>query len=63
MIGRRRPDVPVVAGEKVLAWAKDVGGDVVAGTRDAVYVAGVRVPWERVQAADWDADTSVLRVS
>ena len=63
MIGRRRPDVPVLAGEKVLAWATGVGGDVVAGTRDAVYVAGVRVPWEQVEAADWDVDTSVLRIS
>ena len=33
------------------------------GTRDAVYVAGVRVPWEQVEAADWDVDTSVLRIS
>jgi len=63
MIGRRRPDVPILAGEKVLAWATGVGGDVVAGTRDAIYVAGVRVPWEQVEAADWDVDTSVLRIS
>ncbi len=63
MIGRRRPDVPIAAGEKVLAWATGVGGDVVAGTRDAVYVAGVRVPWEQVEAADWDVDTAVLRIS
>ena len=63
MIGRRRPDLPVAPGERVLAWAIGVGGDVVAGTRDAVYVAGVRIPWEQVEAADWDADAGVLRIS
>ena len=65
--GGRRPGVPVAAGEKVLASADATDGRVAAGTRDAFYVhsdAGtVRVPWEQVEAADWDADTSVLRVS
>jgi hypothetical protein len=45
------------------------------GTRDALYVVRglgggsleltetVRIPWEDVQAADWDVDTSTLRIS
>ena len=75
LLGGRRPGVPVRAGEKVLAWASASDGQVAAGTRDAFYVhstahsaqespgENVRVPWEEVEAADWDADTSVLRVS
>lgn len=35
---------------------------VVAGTRDALYVGSVRIPWEQVEAADWDRETEVLRV-
>ena len=60
---RARPDVAVGPGEKVLAWAESTSGEVVAGTRDALYVPGARVTWEQVEAADWDRDTSVLRVS
>ena len=72
---RPRPDVAVGPGEKVLAWAESTSGEVVAGTRDALYVTSVvdvtsvvepaetRIPWEQVEAADWDKDTSVLRVS
>jgi hypothetical protein len=61
--------VSVAAGEKVLAWAESTSGQLVAGTRDALYVtapgsaAGTRLPWEQVEAADWDRDTSELRVS
>jgi hypothetical protein len=53
----------------VLAWADSSSGAVVAGTRDALYIAtpeaGVqtRLPWEQVEAADWDRDSSRLRVS
>ena len=50
-------------GEKVLAWATTTSGEVVAGTRDALYVDAYRLPWEEVEAADWDRDTSVLRLS
>ena len=68
---RRKPSVAVAAGERVLAWCHDGDGRVVAGTRDALYLPRssadptetLRVPWEQVEAADWDADTSVLRVS
>jgi hypothetical protein len=67
-IRRARPSVDVAAGERVLAWAEAVEG-VVAGTRDALYIrdtatgSASRIPWELVEAADWDRETSVLRVS
>ncbi|HEU4812137.1 MAG TPA: hypothetical protein VFT00_08340 [Nocardioides sp.] len=73
---RERPPIEVPAGEKVLAWTATVTGGVVGGTRDALYLAAaaspsssvesvetLRIPWERVEAADWDKDTSALRVS
>lgn len=61
-------------GEKVLAWGRAADGSVVAGTRDALLWAEppagrpaedepLRLPWEQVEAADWDRDTEVLRVS
>lgn len=55
-------------GERVLAWARTTDGAVVAGTRDALHAREadgrtLRVAWEQVEAADWDADTGVLRVS
>lgn len=40
-------------------------GEVVAATRQALHVsqAGrVRIPWEEVERADWDADSAVLTV-
>ncbi|MDO9454878.1 hypothetical protein [Nocardioides sp.] len=58
----RRPDLPVGPGEKLLAWAEAADGTVIGGTRDAFYGPD-RVPWEQVEAADWDRDTSVLRLS
>jgi hypothetical protein len=65
---RTRPPVDVPAGERVLAWAESSSGAVVAGTRDALYVVSpgsdeTRLPWEQVEAADWDRDTSRLRIS
>ena len=60
----RRPAVDVAEGERVLAWARTAGGDVVAGTREALYLpGGVRVRWERVESADWDVEAEVLSVS
>lgn len=53
----------MAAGERVLAWCTDAEGRVVAGTRDALYLPDARVPWEQVEAVDWDADSSVLHVS
>ena len=61
------PKVDVGAGEKVLAAATAIDGTVLAGTRDAFYsVTGGqtrRVPWEQVEAADWDRDTDTFRLS
>ncbi len=69
---RSQPPVRVAEGEKVLAWAGAPDG-VVAGTRDALYVqlspaapqaaVEARIPWELVEAADWDRETALLRVS
>lgn len=71
MIGRvRAPEVRVASGERVLAWAVAVDGTVLAGTAAAFYAASpgtvvepVRIPWERVEAAQWDRDESVLDVA
>jgi len=65
--GARRPDLAVERGERLLAWA-ETAGTVVGGTRDALYLslpdrAVHRLPWEQVEAADWDAETETLRVS
>ena len=66
---RRRPELPVVAGERLLAWAEGGPGVVVGGTREALYLLDAgrnepqRIPWEQVQAADWDSEASILRVS
>jgi len=60
---RTKPSVDVAAGEKVLAWAESADGEVLAGTRDALYVGDRRIPWEEVEAAEWDRDTSTFRVS
>jgi hypothetical protein len=66
---RTRPPIQVAAGERLLAWAQADSGALVGGTRDALYVAGAsdlahtRIPWEQVEAADWDTESSVLRVT
>ena len=52
-------------GEKVLAFAHD-GDRWLLGTRLALILVGsetLRLPWETVQAADWDQDEAVLTVS
>ena len=59
---QRRPDFPVGPGERLLAWAETADGTLVGGTRDAFY-APERVPWEQVEAADWDRDAATLRIS
>lgn len=58
---RRRPDLEVGPGERLLAWTTTTDGAVVGGTRDALYLPD-RLPWEQVEAADWDGDSSMLRV-
>ena len=60
---RTSPAVAVGPGERVLAACESVDGVVLAGTRDALYLGLTRVPWEQVEAADWDRDTDVFRVS
>ena len=71
---RRRTPVRVERGERLLADAAATQAHL-GGTRDALYVVRrrgtgalaldetVRIPWEEVEAADWDAETSTLRVS
>jgi hypothetical protein len=56
-------------GEKVLAATEAADGTWLLGTRDALLVvapagaaAPTRIPWERVQAADWSRDDDRLRV-
>ena len=56
----------MATGERVLASCASVDGVVLAGTRDALLRrvrARARVPWEQVEAADWDSDDAVFRVS
>ncbi|UUZ58565.1 hypothetical protein [Nocardioides sp. B-3] len=60
------PTIAVAKGERVLASCESVDGIVLAGTRDAFYVGSApaqRVPRERVEAADWDRDEAVFRLS
>jgi hypothetical protein len=59
---RSRPNVAVAPGETTLASAMTADGRPVAGTRDALYLP-FRIPWESVEAADWDSETSTLRVA
>ena len=69
MIGRRRqPRIDLGAGERLLAWAEAGAGGVAGGTRQAFYLSTpgedpVRVPWEGVEAAEWDSDRSTLQVA
>jgi hypothetical protein len=45
----------------LLAWTTTGDGVVIGGTRDALYLPE-RLPWEQVEAADWDRDTETFRV-
>jgi hypothetical protein len=58
----KRPPVDVAPGERVLAWTEASTGEVLAGTREALYLGGTRLAWEDVEAADWDRETEVFRV-
>ena len=63
-LGRTPPPVEVAAGERVLAWAPCVPDGAAAGTGAALYLpGGRRIPWEQVEAADWDRESETLRVS
>jgi hypothetical protein len=56
-IGRRQK------GERVLASATTVDGVLVAGTRDTLMIGARRIPWEGLQSADWDKESTTLRVA
>ena len=69
---RDRSPIRVDRGERLLADAVAAEGHL-GGTRDAFYAVRshggtfeltetVRIPWEEVEAADWDQETSTLRV-
>ncbi len=58
----RRPEVPVAPGERVLAWTRASGGELLAGTREALYLDGTRLAWEDIEAADWNRETEAFRV-
>ncbi len=64
MRGRPRP-TSLARGERLLAWAATRDGDPVGGSRDALHLPDrepVRLPWEEIATAEWDADECVLRV-
>ena len=59
---------PLGKGEKVLAGTATGDGAWLLGTRDALLVAptdgpGTRIPWQRVERADWSRDEERLRVN
>jgi len=65
----RGPELPTEVRTTVrgrpLAAACAEDGTWLVGTRDALFVVGpspVTLPWEQVQHADWDQDTSTLTV-
>lgn len=60
MIGRA---ARLPGGGRALASARAADGTMVVGGRDALHVGEARIPWETVEKADWDADTSTLIVT
>ncbi len=75
MRGLRRSDggaprdalAAVVPGEKVLAAAQTSDGTWLLATRERLYAVDdgaelLRLRWEEVQRADWDRDSTTLRV-
>ena len=50
-------------GERMLASTRAASGETVAGSRDALFLGERRLPWEQVEAADWDSDTDTFRVA
>jgi hypothetical protein len=54
-------------GERALAHAATTDGSWLLGTRDALVIVEpadvIRVPWERVETADWDREEELLRVA
>lgn len=62
------PAVRAAVSGKALAFARADDGRWLVGTRDRLQVMGedgspvLALPWEQVQRADWDAQSSTLRV-
>jgi hypothetical protein len=50
-------------GKRPLASATSIEGVIVSGTRDALLIGDLRIPWEQIESADWDLDSSLLRVA
>lgn len=58
------PVASVAPGERVLASAVRLDtADVLAGTREALYIGARRIPWEQVRTASWDEESQVLTVT
>lgn len=61
----RRAALP--RGVRVLAWASSDDGPWLLGTRDALVLVDtdetLSIPWERVEAADWERDEDLLRIT
>jgi hypothetical protein len=56
--------VPRLAtGERPLAWAQTDDGSTIAGTRDELHIGDLRIAWENVEKADWNADENTLTVT
>ena len=59
---RKAPASTVATGERVLASCASVDGELIAGTRDALHLGSLRVPWEEVRTADGDRETDLFKV-
>lgn len=49
--------------QRVLASAVAVDGTRVAGTRDSLQIGELSLPWQTIEKADWDAESSLLTVT
>jgi hypothetical protein len=58
---RRSPRL--ASGERALAVAVTADGSTLAGSRSALHLGDLRVPWESVEKADWDSESGVLTVA
>jgi hypothetical protein len=53
----------LATGERPLASTKAADGATIAGTRDALHLGDLRIPWEQIEKAEWDADSTTLTVT
>jgi hypothetical protein len=60
------PQLHLEPGDRVLAWATDRRSTWYAGTARALLISTadqtLRIPWERIEHAEWDADAELLVV-